>query len=62
VNSLDTLKKYGTGGYIHGRSSKIFVLKFFEPLKNGTWLTYKNGAVESKAYIVGVIANKLIPD
>lgn len=62
VNSLDTLKKYASGGYIHGRSSKIFVLKFFEPLKNGTWITYKNGIAESKTYIMGIVADKLVPD
>jgi len=59
-NSLDTLKKYISKAYAHGWSSKIFVLKFFEPLKNGEWITYKNGTTKKELYVMGVLADKLV--
>jgi len=62
ANSLDTLKKYIAGKYAHGKSSSIGVLKFFQPLKDGEWMTYKNGSVKREKYVMGVLADKLVPD
>ena len=59
-NSLDTLKTYAAKVGGHGRSSKVFVVKFFQPLKNGEWTTFKNGVAEHTRYDMGVVANKLL--
>lgn len=61
-NSLDTLKKYVSGKYIHGKASKISVFEFFQPLKNGEWIIYKNGVAKKELYIMGVLADKLVSD
>lgn len=61
-NSLDTLKTYASKADSHGKSSKTFVLEFFQPLKNGKWITYKNGVAESKSYVMGVLATRLVHD
>ena len=59
-NSLDTLKTYATRNYGHGRSSALYVLKFFQPLKNGEWTTFKKGVAEHTQYIMGVLGNRLV--
>jgi hypothetical protein len=61
-NSLDTLKKYVASLYIHGKSSKLSVLKFFEPLKNGEWITYEKGTIKKELWVKGILSNKLVPD
>ncbi len=54
-NSLDTLKRYVGSRDLNGDHGPIKVRKYFEPLKNGTWLTYKNGRVIKKqTYLLGI--------
>lgn len=54
-NSLDTLKRYVSGRTNHGVNSAITVQSFFEPLKNGTWITYKNKKEIKEEYIMGLL-------
>jgi hypothetical protein len=57
-NSLDTLKKYVSGRSQNGQSSPIKVIRFYQPLKNGEWLTFKAGKIIKKqTYLLGLIQN-----
>lgn len=54
-NSLDTLKQYISGRYSNGNSTPIRVMKYFQPLKSGSWLTYEAGRIiKEEKYIMGV--------
>lgn len=54
-NSLDTLKRYVSGRTNHGITTPITVRSFFEPLKNGIWITYKKSKEIKQEYIMGVL-------
>lgn len=54
-NSLDTLKRYVSRRSNHGLTSTITVQLFFEPLKNGTWITYKNNKEIKEEYVMGLL-------
>lgn len=54
-NSLDTLKRYTSGRTNHGVTSPIAVQSFFEPLKNGIWVTYNNNQEIKEEYIMGLL-------
>jgi hypothetical protein len=56
-NSLDTLKRYISRRFSNGRTSLITVQSFFEPLKNGIWITYKNNKAIKEKYVMGVQNN-----
>ena len=45
ANSLDTLKRYVSSRRTDGTPGQIKVMPYFEPLKHGKWLTYKNGRI-----------------
>jgi hypothetical protein len=53
-NSLDTLRGYVSGRNSNGHTSSIKVKKYFEPLKNGEWVTYKNNKVVKEYYKMGI--------
>lgn len=42
-SSLDTLKKYSYTRGVVPSFNKIYVFKYFQPLKNGIWDEYRNG-------------------
>jgi hypothetical protein len=46
--SLDTLKQYVQVLNLSLELVKIKVRKFFEPLKDGTWIYYQNGQIDRK--------------
>ncbi len=54
-NSLDTLKDYTAAIPINGQPTKIEVLKYFKPLKNGKWVESINGKYVTRKYNMGVI-------
>lgn len=55
-NSLDTLKKYSVSiGGIHDK--KVKVIKYSQPLKNGTWYEADKGKLTSKRYSMGIEEN-----
>ena len=54
-NSLDTLKRYISTRKSTGKTSPITVQSFFEPLKNGIWITYKNKKELKETYVMGVL-------
>ena len=49
VNSLDTLKRYSSSNN-RGKQGRISVLKYFEPLKNGSWIEMRQGKLVSVSY------------
>jgi len=54
-NSLDTLKRYVGSRDLNGNHGPLRVVKYFEPLKHGIWITYKNGkSVKKQRYILGI--------
>lgn len=53
-NSLDTLKRYVSGRTNHGITTPITVQSFFEPLKNGVWITYKNNIEIKEEFAMGI--------
>ncbi len=54
-NSLDTLKRYVGSRDLNGNHGPLRVVKYFEPLKHGIWLTYKNGKIiKRQTYNLGV--------
>ena len=54
-NSLDTLKRYVGSRDMNGHHGPIKVVKYFEPLKHGVWLTYKNGKIiKRQTYQLGI--------
>ncbi len=53
-NSIDTLKRYVSGRGLNGKSSAIRVQKYFEPLKNGEWITYNKGKKIIETYLLGI--------
>jgi hypothetical protein len=54
--SLDTLKEYVDVFDIFGELKAIEVHKYFQPIKNGVWTYYENGAVKKKEkYNLGVL-------
>jgi len=53
-SSIDTLKRYVSGRDLTGKLSSIKVQRYFEPLKNGEWVTYKNGKEIKEVYILGI--------
>ena len=53
-NSLDTLKIYSKRLSSIKANGKIYVLKYFEPLKNGVWLETKNHKAVQRKYSMGV--------
>ena len=55
VNSLDTLKRYVSSRNAHGKNSSISVQEYFEPLKNGEWITFKAGKKIKEIYIMGIL-------
>jgi hypothetical protein len=54
-NSLDTLKRYVSSRSNHGITSPIKVQCFFEPLKDGLWITYKNNKQIKEEYKLGIM-------
>ena len=54
-NSLDTLSRYISGRGSSGIRSPITVQKYFEPLKNGEWITYKGKQIVKESYLMGVL-------
>ena len=54
-NSLDTLKQYSGGRDENGKSSEITIESYFEPLKNGYWITYKKKYTIKNNYLLGVL-------
>jgi len=54
-NSLDTLKQYVSGRTNHGITTPITIRSYFEPLKNGLWITYQNNKEIKEEYIMGVL-------
>ncbi len=54
-NSLDTLKDYTSAVPIDGKASKIEVVKYFRPLKNGEWLELIKGKYVRRKYNMGII-------
>jgi hypothetical protein len=57
-NSLDTLKRYVSGRGLNGNHGPIKIQKYFEPLKNGAWLTYKNGKIiKRQVFLLGIPQN-----
>ncbi len=55
ANSLDTLKKYMSYRLRpRQKYSRIYISKYFQPLKNGKWLESKDGKYYSKEYDMGV--------
>ncbi len=54
-NSLDTLKRYVSSRNLNGPGSKIIVQKYFEPLKNGSWVTYGVTKTDSALYSSGIL-------
>jgi hypothetical protein len=59
-SSLDTLKRYIYGKNLGGKYSPIRVKKYFEPLKNGEWIVYKNGQKHKEVFVMGISKDKLI--
>lgn len=55
ANSLDTLKRYVSGRNTKGESTGIKVQKYFEPIKNGEWITFKSRKKIKEAYIMGIL-------
>jgi hypothetical protein len=55
ANSLDTLKRYVSGRSLNGETSPIRVQKYFEPLKTGEWISYKNGKQLKEHYRLGIL-------
>lgn len=53
-NSLDTLKRYISSRFANGKQSKILVQNYFQPLKTGEWIIYKDGAIYRERYENGV--------
>lgn len=53
-NSLDTLKRYVSDRNLKGKRSPITVQKYFEPLKNGEWITYEKGKQVKENYLLGI--------
>lgn len=60
-NSLDTLKRYVSGRNNNGTTSPIYVQSYFEPLKNGLWLTYKYGKEKKEEYVMGIAIEHTVP-
>lgn len=54
-NSLDTLKRYVSSRDGSGQHSPIRVQQYFQPLKNGEWVTYKDGKQIKENYLMGVL-------
>ena len=56
LNSLDTLKTYTSNRNpgLNGRGKGKKILAYFEPLRDGEWIIYKNGKFIVKKYIKGV--------
>jgi len=51
ANGVDTLKKYESGVNAVTGDRRIRVVKYFEPLPEGTWYYYRNGTlVDSEVY------------
>lgn len=57
TNSLDTLKKYITLRSAIDSRSSIKVQKYYQPLKDGTWIIYERGSAKSETYNAGIISN-----
>lgn len=59
AKSIDTLKKYVSVYDYNGDLLRIEVLKYFEPLKEGSWFYYENRKlVRSERYKLGVKLNE----
>lgn len=54
ANSLDTLKRYVSGRTNYGVPTPISVQSYFEPLKNGVWISYKSKKQTIQTYEMGV--------
>jgi hypothetical protein len=56
LNSLDTLKTYTStrDPGLNGRGKGKKILAYFEPLRNGEWIIYKNGKPIVRKYIKGI--------
>ena len=54
-SSIDTLKRYIYGHNWKGKSSPIKIKKYFEPLKNGEWILYKDGKRTKEVYTMGIL-------
>src|SRR5688572_20284672 len=51
-NSLDTLKRYVSGRFSDGQKSSIRIQQYFQPLKNGEWITYKDKRELKQVYLM----------
>ena len=54
ANSFDTLKQYVSKRSPGGKSTPIQVQEYFQPLKNGEWIVYKDKMVK-ETYKLGVL-------
>jgi hypothetical protein len=54
-NSLDTLRRYVSSRDGSGQHSPIKVQQYFQPLKNGVWITYKGSKKIKETYSMGVL-------
>jgi hypothetical protein len=52
-NSLDTLSRYISRRGLDGKHSPIIVQKYFQPLRNGQWITYKGKKIIEERYLMG---------
>ena len=52
-NSLDTLKRYSSSVKGGRRRGRIFILKYFEPVKHGKWIETEKGKLKKKVYDMG---------
>lgn len=58
-NSLDTLKHYIVQFSAIDLSEKIIVHKYFEPLKEGVWIYYKDGKeMRREKYKAGILVKE----
>jgi hypothetical protein len=54
-SSLDTLKRYNYRKGVVPSFDKIYVFKYFEPLKHGTWEEFKAGkCIKRRVFDMGV--------
>jgi hypothetical protein len=54
-NSLDTLKQYVSGRNSNGKTSPMRIESYFEPFKNGEWVTYMNKKIIKENYVMGIL-------
>ncbi len=58
-NSLDTLKIYARRFDGRNANSNLYILKYFEPVKNGVWTETQKGKYVTKTYSMGVKSQEL---